>query len=76
MLHRNLGCRMLHSVKISCLNRRTMRHGIGKVCTFFFCGDPEQTGTTVLYQCALERDLELFSAGDATEIGEKGITLR
>jgi ABC-type multidrug transport system fused ATPase/permease subunit len=30
---------------------------------------------TVLYQCALERDLALFEAGDATEVGEKGLTL-
>ncbi|KAK7064563.1 ATP-binding cassette transporter [Favolaschia claudopus] len=29
----------------------------------------------VLYQCALERDLELFEAGDSTEVGEKGLTL-
>ncbi|CAK5280078.1 unnamed protein product [Mycena citricolor] len=29
----------------------------------------------VIYQCALERDLELFQAGDATEVGEKGLTL-
>ncbi|KAE9384990.1 P-loop containing nucleoside triphosphate hydrolase protein [Gymnopus androsaceus JB14] len=29
----------------------------------------------VLYQCALERDLELFQAGDETEVGEKGLTL-
>ncbi|KAK1232410.1 hypothetical protein PQX77_004440 [Marasmius sp. AFHP31] len=29
----------------------------------------------VLYQCALERDISLFEAGDATEVGEKGITL-
>ncbi|KAJ6519437.1 hypothetical protein C8R45DRAFT_1066135 [Mycena sanguinolenta] len=29
----------------------------------------------VLHQCALERDLELFEAGDATEVGEKGLTL-
>uniref|UniRef100_A0A8H8CG88 P-loop containing nucleoside triphosphate hydrolase protein n=1 Tax=Psilocybe cubensis TaxID=181762 RepID=A0A8H8CG88_PSICU len=29
----------------------------------------------VLYQCALERDLNLFEAGDATEVGERGITL-
>lgn len=32
--------------------------------------------STVLYQCGLERDLGLFEAGDATEIGEKGLTLR
>ncbi|EEB92610.1 hypothetical protein MPER_08854, partial [Moniliophthora perniciosa FA553] len=30
---------------------------------------------TVLYQCALERDLSIFSAGDLTEVGERGITL-
>ncbi|KAI6136946.1 hypothetical protein F5141DRAFT_1077700 [Pisolithus sp. B1] len=30
----------------------------------------------VVYQCALERDLELFKAGDRTEVGEKGLTLR
>ncbi|KAJ7691269.1 hypothetical protein B0H17DRAFT_1159808 [Mycena rosella] len=29
----------------------------------------------VLYQCCLERDLELFNAGDETEVGEKGLTL-
>ncbi|KAI0640442.1 P-loop containing nucleoside triphosphate hydrolase protein [Trametes meyenii] len=29
----------------------------------------------VLEQCALERDLSLFDAGDQTEVGEKGITL-
>ncbi|KAF9481115.1 multidrug resistance-associated ABC transporter [Pholiota conissans] len=29
----------------------------------------------VLRQCALEPDLELFEAGDATEVGEKGLTL-
>ncbi|KAH7883936.1 hypothetical protein F5I97DRAFT_2075294 [Phlebopus sp. FC_14] len=29
----------------------------------------------VLYQCALERDLQLFEAGDQTEVGEKGLTL-
>ncbi|KAF9233710.1 hypothetical protein BU15DRAFT_90237 [Melanogaster broomeanus] len=30
----------------------------------------------VLHQCALEKDLELFEAGDQTEVGEKGLTLR
>jgi hypothetical protein len=30
----------------------------------------------VLYQCGLERDLTLFDAGDRTEVGEKGLTLR
>jgi hypothetical protein len=31
---------------------------------------------TVLWQCALEHDLSLFHAGDETEVGEKGLTLR
>lgn len=30
----------------------------------------------VIYQCALKQDLELFEAGDATEVGERGLTLR
>lgn len=30
----------------------------------------------VLYQCGLEHDLQLFDAGDLTEVGEKGLTLR
>ncbi|KAL1937768.1 hypothetical protein VTO73DRAFT_12921 [Trametes versicolor] len=29
----------------------------------------------VISQCALKRDLSLFDAGDATEVGEKGLTL-
>ena len=32
--------------------------------------------SSVIEQCALKRDLELFAAGDKTEVGEKGITLR
>lgn len=30
----------------------------------------------MIYQCCLERDLSLFDAGDLTEVGEKGLTLR
>jgi hypothetical protein len=30
----------------------------------------------VIDQCGLERDLSLFDAGDKTEVGEKGLTLR
>ncbi|KIP03522.1 hypothetical protein PHLGIDRAFT_534840 [Phlebiopsis gigantea 11061_1 CR5-6] len=29
----------------------------------------------VIRQCALDRDLSLFDAGDATEVGERGVTL-
>jgi hypothetical protein len=32
--------------------------------------------SSVIYQCALEQDLSMFDAGDMTEVGEKGITLR
>jgi hypothetical protein len=30
----------------------------------------------VIYQCALQRDLSLFDAGDKAEVGEKGLTIR
>jgi hypothetical protein len=30
----------------------------------------------VIHQCGLKRDLSLFEAGDKTEVGEKGLTLR
>ncbi|KAH9480681.1 ATP-binding cassette transporter abc4 [Psilocybe cubensis] len=29
----------------------------------------------VIQQCALDKDLQMFEAGDATEVGEKGLTL-
>ncbi|KAJ6470738.1 hypothetical protein C8R47DRAFT_1298099 [Mycena vitilis] len=35
----------------------------------------EERYKKVIYQCALERDLELFEAGDQSEVGEKGLTL-
>ncbi|KAJ3564413.1 hypothetical protein NP233_g8310 [Leucocoprinus birnbaumii] len=35
----------------------------------------EERYRKVLHQCGLERDLELFEAGDLTEVGEKGLTL-
>lgn len=31
---------------------------------------------SVVYHCALSRDLALFESGDATEVGKKGLTLR
>ncbi|KAI0080055.1 P-loop containing nucleoside triphosphate hydrolase protein [Panus rudis PR-1116 ss-1] len=36
----------------------------------------EKRYNAVIEQCALRYDLNLFSAGDKTEVGEKGITLR
>lgn len=44
--------------------------GIGPVLTRCL------TYLSVIYQCALKRDLSLFDAGDMTEVGEKGLTLR
>ncbi|CCM01863.1 uncharacterized protein FIBRA_03934 [Fibroporia radiculosa] len=35
----------------------------------------EERYDKVITQCGLKRDLELFDAGDQTEVGEKGITL-
>ncbi|VDC01967.1 unnamed protein product [Peniophora sp. CBMAI 1063] len=35
----------------------------------------EERYNKVLYQCGLLPDLELFEAGDSTEVGEKGLTL-
>ncbi|KAF7364891.1 Multidrug resistance-associated ABC transporter protein [Mycena venus] len=35
----------------------------------------EERYQKVLHQCALEPDLDLFHAGDQTEVGEKGLTL-
>ncbi|KAL0950639.1 hypothetical protein HGRIS_007427 [Hohenbuehelia grisea] len=35
----------------------------------------EERYKKVIHQCCLERDLELFEAGDKTEVGEKGLTL-
>ena len=40
------------------------------------CQDPANAFDVVLKQCALERDLSLYDAGDLTEVGEKGVTLR
>ena len=37
---------------------------------------PELMFSAVIYQCGLKRDLNLLEAGDATEVGEKGLTLR
>ncbi|KAF5346100.1 hypothetical protein D9757_014021 [Collybiopsis confluens] len=35
----------------------------------------EERYRNVIHQCCLERDLELFEAGDQTEVGERGLTL-
>ncbi|PPQ73481.1 hypothetical protein CVT26_010183 [Gymnopilus dilepis] len=35
----------------------------------------EERYQKVIHQCALKQDIELFEAGDMTEVGEKGLTL-
>uniref|UniRef100_A0A8H7XSA6 P-loop containing nucleoside triphosphate hydrolase protein n=1 Tax=Psilocybe cubensis TaxID=181762 RepID=A0A8H7XSA6_PSICU len=35
----------------------------------------EERYKKVIHQCALEKDLELFEAGDNTEVGERGLTV-
>ena len=78
MLRKSLGCRTRRSGTTFSLERHTTKRGIGKV--FLVPHSPIMKLLTnshlVVYQCALERDLELFDAGDATEVGEKGLTLR
>jgi hypothetical protein len=57
-----------------------VRYQKGKECflfpLMFPSPSPEPILSLVLHQCALERDLELFDAGDQTEVGERGLTLR
>jgi len=55
-----------------------MSNGIRKVTPLMSCFDISHhyLFLQVLYQCALEKDLDLFEAGDKTEVGEKGLTLR
>ena len=41
-----------------------------------YSGETNKTSNSVIKQCALEQDLSLWKAGDMTEVGEKGLTLR
>ena len=41
-----------------------------------YSGETNKTSNSVIKQCALEQDLNLWKAGDMTEVGEKGLTLR
>src|ERR1700761_307660 len=51
---------------------------IRKVCTIHCVrgGTDSYPLYSVIRQTALDKDLSLFDAGDKTEVGEKGITLR
>ena len=52
------------------------RNDIRKVQPFHSNLTDTTDDVLVLRQCALEQDLTLFEAGDKTEVGEKGLTLR
>jgi len=60
------------------LDRLSIWYATAKVSAFFqvFACTLPPHHFEVLRQCALEKDLELFEAGDNTEVGEKGLTLR
>lgn len=51
------------------------RYRKGKLCPVHYAMASNDMWT-VIYQCGLKRDLTLLEAGDATEVGEKGLTLR
>ncbi|KAF6747842.1 multidrug resistance-associated ABC transporter [Ephemerocybe angulata] len=59
------------AVQESWVQNETVRDNI-----IFHSAYDEDRYRKVLYQCALEQDLELFEAGDQTEVGERGLTLR
>lgn len=52
-----------------------MKLATNKVCHDMYGTRIIAHNRTVVFQCALSRDLELFDAGDETEVGEKGLTL-
>lgn len=58
------------------LSRSGLSYFLSDVNLFLFASEyNEARYKQVIYACGLERDLELFEAGDETEVGEKGLTL-
>lgn len=56
-----------------------MSRGTKRVGDLLYCdtrSDVVNAWHVVLKHCALEKDMELFEAGDMTEVGERGLTLR
>jgi len=78
MLLKSRGCRMQQYAKISSSNLRLIKLDTRKVWIFMRIASlfTHNLSLLVIHQCALQRDLELFEAGDATEVGERGLTLR
>lgn len=61
---------MTHIILTYFLARQTIRDNI-----LFGAPFDQARYDAVISQCALQRDLVLFEAGDQTEVGEKGLTL-
>ena len=64
-----------------CLVTLTTKNVINEASIFITCAGLQDDFyiphfSSVIKQCALEHDLELFEAGDNTEVGERGLTLR
>lgn len=80
MLLKNHGFKTRRFVTIYCLGPHTTRFATEKVRTHYYLCIPRLSVCVlpyqVIYQCALEQDLKIFDAGDKTEVGEKGLTLR
>jgi len=77
MLLRNPGYRMIPYETTFSLVLPSKKNAIGKVgLSYFLYRSTCAYFSAVIKQCALERDLELFEAGDVTEVGERGLTLR
>ncbi|KZT01394.1 uncharacterized protein LAESUDRAFT_739182 [Laetiporus sulphureus 93-53] len=66
------GHRVAYCAQNPWLEHATIRENIIFSCAY---GYDEQRYQAVIEACALVHDLEIFDAGDQTEIGEKGITL-
>ena len=69
-LPRTFGSGVAYASQESWVQNQTIRDNI-------LFGSPydEERYKKVLVQCALEKDMELFEAGDMTEVGERGLTL-
>ncbi|THH32259.1 hypothetical protein EUX98_g1936 [Antrodiella citrinella] len=67
-----LGHQVAYCAQNPWLEHATIRDNIIFASKF---GYDEARYNTVIEACALTRDLEIFEAGDMTEVGEKGITL-
>ncbi|KAJ6466832.1 multidrug resistance-associated ABC transporter [Mycena sanguinolenta] len=65
------GAGVAYVAQESWVQNETIRSNI----TFGAAGFDEARYAKVIHQCCLERDLELFAAGDNTEVGERGQNL-